>query len=157
MNDSNGPQYLVTVFLSIHIALNIMQLCSLSAAYACAYHNPTATMRHYSQSWHEQTLHPHNAFHLLGTVKTGDHPWRENFSKDLAGEEASCGGPGLAWFNVIYSCKAGWMYSTGKFLEITLIYNTQQICAQNLREIIFFLHLKVLHLLFQFVKTGREK
>jgi hypothetical protein len=40
----NGPQDLVTVSLCILIAINKMHLCSLSLAYACPYHNPTATM-----------------------------------------------------------------------------------------------------------------
>ena len=31
-------------------------------------------------------------------------------SDDLAGEEAGCGGPGLAWLHVICGCEAGWMY-----------------------------------------------
>jgi hypothetical protein len=38
----NGLQDLVTVSLCIQISQ--MQLCSLSVAYACPYHNPTATM-----------------------------------------------------------------------------------------------------------------
>ena len=42
----NGPQDLVTVSLCIQIAIDKMQLCSLSLAYACTYHNPTATMGH---------------------------------------------------------------------------------------------------------------
>jgi hypothetical protein len=42
----NGPRDLVTVSLCIQIAINKMQLCSLSVAYACPYHNPTATMGH---------------------------------------------------------------------------------------------------------------
>ena len=42
----NGPQDLVTVSLCIQIAINKMQLCSLSVAYACTYHNPTATIGH---------------------------------------------------------------------------------------------------------------
>jgi hypothetical protein len=41
----NGA-HLVTVSLCIQIAINEMQLCSLSLAYACPYHNPTATMEH---------------------------------------------------------------------------------------------------------------
>jgi hypothetical protein len=45
MYDS-GPQDLVTTFLCIHIAVNKMQLCSLSIAYACPYHNPTTTIGH---------------------------------------------------------------------------------------------------------------
>ena len=40
----NGTQDLVTVSLCIQIAIDKMQLCSLSVAYACPYHNPTATM-----------------------------------------------------------------------------------------------------------------
>ena len=42
----NGPQDFVTVLLSIQIAIDKMQLCSSSVAYACPYHNPTATMEH---------------------------------------------------------------------------------------------------------------
>jgi hypothetical protein len=40
-----GPQDLITVPLSIQIAIDKIQLCSLSVAYACPYHNPTGTMR----------------------------------------------------------------------------------------------------------------
>ena len=40
----NGPQDLITVSLCIQIAIDKMQLCSLSVAYVCPYHNPTATM-----------------------------------------------------------------------------------------------------------------
>ena len=40
----NGPQELITISLCIQIAIDKMQLCSLSVAYACPYHNPTATM-----------------------------------------------------------------------------------------------------------------
>ena len=42
----NGPRDLVTVFLGVQIDIDKMQLCSLSIAYACPYHNPTATMGH---------------------------------------------------------------------------------------------------------------
>jgi hypothetical protein len=42
----NGPQDLVTVSFCIQISIDKMQLCSLSIAYACPYHNPTATMGH---------------------------------------------------------------------------------------------------------------
>jgi hypothetical protein len=41
---NNGPQDLVTVSLCIQIAINKLQLCSLSVSYACPYHNPTATV-----------------------------------------------------------------------------------------------------------------
>ena len=40
----NGPQDFVTVSLCIKTAIDKMQLCSLSAPYACPYHNPTATI-----------------------------------------------------------------------------------------------------------------
>jgi hypothetical protein len=43
---NNGPQDLATVSLCIQICNNKMQFCSLSVAYACPYHNPTATMGH---------------------------------------------------------------------------------------------------------------
>jgi hypothetical protein len=39
----NGPHVIVTVSLCINIAIDKMQLCLLSVAYACPYHNPTAT------------------------------------------------------------------------------------------------------------------
>jgi hypothetical protein len=42
----NGPQGLVTIYLCIQIAIDKMQLCSLSVTYACPYHNPTDTMGH---------------------------------------------------------------------------------------------------------------
>ena len=42
----NGPLDQVTVSLGFQIAINKLQLCSLSVAYACPYHNPTATMGH---------------------------------------------------------------------------------------------------------------
>ncbi len=41
---NNEPQDRVTVSLCIQNAINKMHLCSLSIAYACPYHNPTATM-----------------------------------------------------------------------------------------------------------------
>jgi hypothetical protein len=40
----NGPQDLITVFMCIQIAIDKMQLCSLSVTYACPYHNHTVTM-----------------------------------------------------------------------------------------------------------------
>ena len=42
----NGSQDLITVSLCIQIAIDKMQLCSLSVTYACPYHNPTTTMGH---------------------------------------------------------------------------------------------------------------
>jgi hypothetical protein len=42
----NVHLYLFMVSLCIQIAVIKMQLCSLSIAYACPYHNPTATMGH---------------------------------------------------------------------------------------------------------------
>ena len=45
---NNGPRDLVTVSLCIHMAIDKMQLCSLSVAYACPCHNPKATMGHKS-------------------------------------------------------------------------------------------------------------
>ena len=40
----NGPQDLVIVCLCIQIAIDKMQLCSLSVAYVCPYHKLTTTM-----------------------------------------------------------------------------------------------------------------
>ncbi len=31
-------------------------------------------------------------------------------SDDLGGEDAGCGGPGLAWLHVVSGCEAGWIY-----------------------------------------------
>ena len=42
----NGPQDLVTVSLCIQIAIDKITLYLLSVAYACPYHNPTATVGH---------------------------------------------------------------------------------------------------------------
>lgn len=42
----NGPLAFVMVSLCIQIAIDNIQLCSLSAAYVCPYHNPTTTMGH---------------------------------------------------------------------------------------------------------------
>jgi hypothetical protein len=42
----NGPQDLFMVSLCIQIAIDKMQLFSLSIAYACSYHNLSATMGH---------------------------------------------------------------------------------------------------------------
>ena len=42
----NGHQDLVTVALCIQLAGDKMQVCLLAVAYACPYHNPTATMQH---------------------------------------------------------------------------------------------------------------
>ena len=41
---NNGPQDLITVSLCIQITIDKMQLCSLSVACACPFHNPTVTM-----------------------------------------------------------------------------------------------------------------
>ena len=38
---------LITISLCIQIVMDKMQLCSLSVAYACPYHNPTPTMGHF--------------------------------------------------------------------------------------------------------------
>jgi hypothetical protein len=46
----DGLQDLNMVSLCIQIAIDKMQLCSLSVAYACPYHNPTATMGHRVQT-----------------------------------------------------------------------------------------------------------
>ncbi len=55
-----------------------------SSSMAVPYHNPTRTPLD-PQHWHQQTAHPHDAIHaachLLCTVKTGIHPWRELLSK----------------------------------------------------------------------------
>ena len=43
---NSWPQDLVMVSMCIQIAFVKMQLCSLSVAYACLYHNPTTTTGH---------------------------------------------------------------------------------------------------------------
>ena len=46
MNGTTIPQNFVTGSLCIQIATDKIQLCSLSVAYACPYHNPNATTVH---------------------------------------------------------------------------------------------------------------
>ena len=46
MAEDERHDNVVTVSLCIHIAIDKMQLCLLSVAYVCPYHNPTATMGH---------------------------------------------------------------------------------------------------------------
>jgi hypothetical protein len=60
---NNGPQDLVTVSLCIQITIDKMQSCSLSIAYACPYHNPTASMGHYVHNVDISKLLAHNAIH----------------------------------------------------------------------------------------------
>jgi hypothetical protein len=43
---NNGSQELITISMCIQMAIDKLQLCSLSVAYACPYHTPTATMGH---------------------------------------------------------------------------------------------------------------
>ena len=72
---NNGPQDLVTVSLFIQIAINKMQLCSLSVAYACPYHNPTATMVDCVHNVDISKPLAHTMlYYLPGTVETGIHP-----------------------------------------------------------------------------------
>ena len=42
----NGPQDLIMVSLCIQIAINKVQLCLLSVAFDCPYHNLTTIMGH---------------------------------------------------------------------------------------------------------------
>ena len=49
----NGPQDFVTC---VQISIDKMQLCSLSVAYVCPYHNPTATMGHSPILWRRYQL-----------------------------------------------------------------------------------------------------
>ena len=76
MNDTKmGLRTSDTVSLCIQIAIDKMQLCLLSIAYACPYHNPIATM---GNSVHivdiSKLLATHDTIHavchLPGTVKT---------------------------------------------------------------------------------------
>jgi hypothetical protein len=48
---NNGLQDLIMVFLFIKIAIDKMQLCSLSVAYTRIYQNPTATKLVILQTW----------------------------------------------------------------------------------------------------------
>ena len=69
----NGPQDLVTVSLCIHIAIDKMQLLSLSVAYACQYHNPTMGHSVYKVDISKTLTHttPHT---LCQTVEIRIHP-----------------------------------------------------------------------------------
>ena len=73
----NGPQDLITVSLCIQITIDKIQLCSLSVAYACSYHNPTATMWHsvhnveISKPLAHMTPYTRSA---IAPVETGFHP-----------------------------------------------------------------------------------
>jgi hypothetical protein len=42
----NGTTMGISQYLCIEIAIDKMQLCSVSVAYACPFHNPTTTMGH---------------------------------------------------------------------------------------------------------------
>ena len=55
----NVSKDLVTVFLCIQISIDKMQLCSLSVAYACPYHNPTTNMGHSVHNVDISTPHTH--------------------------------------------------------------------------------------------------
>ena len=63
----NGPQDLVTVSLSIQIAIDKMQLCLLSVAYASPYHNPT-TKGHSVHNIDIRKLPVHTAQYTLSTI-----------------------------------------------------------------------------------------
>ena len=64
---NNGPQDLIMVSQWIKMAIDKMQLCLLSIAYAWPYHN--TTMGQCSQCWHQQTARPHDAIHTLCHVQ----------------------------------------------------------------------------------------
>jgi hypothetical protein len=64
----NGPQDLVRVSLCIQIAINKMQLCFLSIAYACPYHNPTATMWHSVHNVDISKLLAHTTPYMLSAI-----------------------------------------------------------------------------------------
>jgi hypothetical protein len=68
----NGLQNLVKVSLCIQIAIDKMQLCLLSVAYACPYHNSTP---HHGAlcTQHQQTAGPHNTIHVVCGCEAG---WR---------------------------------------------------------------------------------
>ena len=70
----NGPQDLVTVSLWIQIDIDKIQLCSLSVAYACLYHNPTMGPVFKVDIKPLAHATPHAVCHLPGKVETGIHP-----------------------------------------------------------------------------------
>ena len=61
-----------SLYLCNQIAIDKMQLCSLSVAYACQYHNPTVTMEH---SVHivniSKPLSPHDAIYVVCGCEAG--------------------------------------------------------------------------------------
>ena len=104
----NGPHNLITVFLWIQIAIDKIQLCSLSVAYACPYHNPTGTMGALcSQRWHQQTAHPHDTIHMICGCEAG---WRTvKFSKTTLeaayGREINIKFSGNRWTFLLSPCQ----------------------------------------------------
>jgi hypothetical protein len=64
----NGPQDLFMVSLCIQIAIDKMQLFSLSVAYVCSYHNPTTTMGHPVHTIDISKLLAHTTPHTLSAI-----------------------------------------------------------------------------------------
>ena len=70
----NAPQDLVTVSLCIQIAIDQMQLGSLSVVYACTYHNPIATMGSFVHNVEISKSLTHTTPYTVCTVETGINP-----------------------------------------------------------------------------------
>ena len=58
-----------------------------------------------------ELVFPHKRALLQTEITPQFHqlPWGL-VSDDPAGEEAGCGGPGLAWLQMVCGCEAGWTY-----------------------------------------------
>ncbi len=78
MNGTTMGHRFLSRYLCIKIAINKMNLCSLSVAYGCPYYNPPPP---WGTLFTTLVLANCSPTRLPSSVKTGIHPWREHFSK----------------------------------------------------------------------------